>query len=68
MNRSFRRFEPQTVVHLLPPLQNPFVVPEGHTAENSLSPVEKAIEQEVFALEMGYGLLVLADKKRAGSS
>jgi flagellar biosynthesis protein FlhA len=30
------------------------------------SPVEQAIEQEVFALEMGYGLLVLADKKKGG--
>ena len=55
------------VEHLLPPLQNPHgAVPEGHGAENSLSPVEKAIEQEVFALEMGYGLLVLADKKKGG--
>lgn len=31
-----------------------------------LSPMESAIEQEVFALEMGYGLLVLADKKKGG--
>ena len=28
--------------------------------------MENAIEQEVFALEMGYGLLVLADKKKGG--
>ena len=31
-----------------------------------LSPMENAIEQEVFGLEMGYGLLVLADKKKGG--
>ena len=31
-----------------------------------LSPMESAIEQEVFGLEMGYGLLVLADKKKGG--
>ena len=30
--------------------------------------MEKAIEQEVFALEMGYGLLVMADKERVGTS
>ncbi len=30
------------------------------------SPMETAIEQEVFGLEMGYGLLVLADKKKGG--
>ena len=29
--------------------------------------MEKAIEQEVFALEMGYGLLVMADKGRVGT-
>ena len=34
--------------------------------ENQLSPMESAIEQEVFGLEMGYGLLVLADKKKGG--
>ena len=34
--------------------------------ENQLSPMENAIEQEVFGLEMGYGLLVLADKKKGG--
>ena len=28
--------------------------------------MESAIEQEVFGLEMGYGLLVLADKKKGG--
>ena len=32
----------------------------------SKSPMETAIEQEVFGLEMGYGLLVLADKKKGG--
>ena len=35
---------------------------EAHT----LSPMEQAIEQEVFGLEMGYGLLTLADKKKGG--
>ncbi len=30
------------------------------------SAMEKAIEQEVFGLEMGYGLLVLADKAKGG--
>ena len=44
----------------------PGAVQEDTNFENSLSPVEKAIEQEVFALEMGYGLLVLADKKKGG--
>ena len=34
--------------------------------EGKLSPMENAIEQEVFGLEMGYGLLVLADKKKGG--
>jgi len=34
--------------------------------EPSLSPMERAIEQEVFGLEMGYGLLVLADKAKGG--
>lgn len=34
--------------------------------ESTLSPMENAIEQEVFGLEMGYGLLVLADKKKGG--
>ena len=36
------------------------------TNEPALSPMESAIEQEVFGLEMGYGLLVLADKKKGG--
>jgi flagellar biosynthesis protein FlhA len=31
-----------------------------------LSPMEQAIEQEVFGMEMGYGLLVLADKAKGG--
>ena len=35
-------------------------------AAPSKSPMESAIEQEVFGLEMGYGLLVLADKKKGG--
>ncbi len=34
--------------------------------ESQLSPMESAINQEVFGLEMGYGLLVLADKKKGG--
>ena len=38
----------------------------GAETDKALSPVETAIEQEVFALEMGYGLLVLADKKKGG--
>ena len=38
----------------------------GVEPDKALSPVETAIEQEVFALEMGYGLLVLADKKKGG--
>ena len=38
----------------------------GEEAESQLSPMENAIEQEVFALEMGYGLLILADKKKGG--
>lgn len=35
-------------------------------ATAQLSPMENAIEQEVFGLEMGYGLLILADKKKGG--
>ena len=35
-------------------------------APSSNSSMEKAIEQEVFGLEMGYGLLVLADKGKGG--
>ena len=41
----------------------------GPTAEptpNSNTLMENAIEQEVFGLEMGYGLLVLADKGKGG--
>lgn len=38
----------------------------GEEMGPQLSPMENAIEQEVFALEMGYGLLVLADKKKGG--
>jgi len=34
--------------------------------ESVLSPMERAIEQEVFGLEMGYGLLVLAEKSKGG--
>jgi flagellar biosynthesis protein FlhA len=33
---------------------------------SKLSAMENAIEQEVFGLEMGYGLLVLADSKKGG--
>lgn len=44
--------------------------PSGSPSEDGqdgkLSPMENAIEQEVFGLEMGYGLLVLADKKKGG--
>ena len=39
---------------------SPDNVPSG------ISSMEKAIEQEVFGLEMGYGLLVLADKGKGG--
>ena len=39
----------------------------GEDKEGSkLSAMESAIEQEVFGLEMGYGLLVLADNKKGG--
>jgi flagellar biosynthesis protein FlhA len=38
----------------------------GEEGGPQLSPMENAIEQEVFGLEMGYGLLVLADKKKGG--
>ena len=38
----------------------------GEGDASQLSPMETAIEQEVFGLEMGYGLLVLADKKKGG--
>ncbi len=38
----------------------------GEEGAPQLSPMESAIEQEVFGLEMGYGLLVLADKKKGG--
>ena len=40
--------------------------PAGEEGGSRLSPMETAIEQEVFGLEMGYGLLVLADKKKGG--
>jgi flagellar biosynthesis protein FlhA len=40
--------------------------PADSAQESTLSPMENAIEQEVFGLEMGYGLLVLADKKKGG--
>lgn len=42
------------------------VAPGGEEGAPQLSPMENAIEQEVFGLEMGYGLLVLADKKKGG--
>ncbi len=40
----------------------------GNNASPSgqLSPMEQAIDQEVFGMEMGYGLLVLADKAKGG--
>ena len=38
----------------------------GAEDATALTPMESAIEQEVFGLEMGYGLLVLADKKKGG--
>ena len=41
------------------------VGPNGE-AVSEKTPMESAIEQEVFGLEMGYGLLVLADKKKGG--
>jgi len=46
------------------PVTQPGVADQGN--EPQLSPMENAIEQEVFGLEMGYGLLVLADKKKGG--
>ncbi len=53
---------------------SPKRLPAPQTGDNAtqspdasqLSPMESAIEQEVFGLEMGYGLLVLADKKKGG--
>ena len=42
------------------------VSPQVGDEATSLTPMESAIEQEVFGLEMGYGLLVLADKKKGG--
>lgn len=48
-------------------LTNPSAVPSvGAEDATALTPMESAIEQEVFGLEMGYGLLVLADKKKGG--
>ena len=48
-------------------LNNPSAVPSvGAEDATALTPMESAIEQEVFGLEMGYGLLVLADKKKGG--
>ena len=48
-------------------LPNPSEPNHANAVEGpSLSPMESAIEQEVFGLEMGYGLLVLADKKKGG--
>ncbi len=48
------------------PQQSSALNSEERQEENKLSPMENAIEQEVFGLEMGYGLLVLADKKKGG--
>ena len=57
----------------IPSSQQPGGLPQQSSANSSeggeggkLSPMENAIEQEVFGLEMGYGLLVLADKKKGG--
>jgi flagellar biosynthesis protein FlhA len=57
----------------IPSSQQPGGLPQQSSAHSSeggeggkLSPMENAIEQEVFGLEMGYGLLVLADKKKGG--
>ena len=57
----------------IPSSQQPGGLPQQSAAHSSeggeegkLSPMENAIEQEVFGLEMGYGLLVLADKKKGG--
>lgn len=64
--------EIQEIPEQLPLQNNNTQEPAGATSspnessDIALSPVEKAIEQEVFALEMGYGLLVLADKKKGG--
>ncbi len=44
---------------------NPDISNEGDQ-QPVLSPMERAIEQEVFGLEMGYGLLVLAEKSKGG--
>ena len=44
----------------------PGIASGGEGDGSQLSPMETAIEQEVFGLEMGYGLLVLADKKKGG--
>lgn len=53
-----------------PPAQPGSPIPQQGAAaqgdQPQLSPMESAIEQEVFGLEMGYGLLVLADKKKGG--
>ena len=46
--------------------QQPSALSPDGGEEGKLSPMENAIEQEVFGLEMGYGLLVLADKKKGG--
>ena len=46
--------------------QSPAGLNSDDGQEGKLSPMENAIEQEVFGLEMGYGLLVLADKKKGG--
>jgi len=40
--------------------------PSAEAIPSSNTSMEKAIEQEVFGLEMGYGLLVLADKGKGG--
>jgi flagellar biosynthesis protein FlhA len=51
-------------VPLNPQSSSPSSSPE--VVQSSNTSMEKAIEQEVFGLEMGYGLLVLADKGKGG--
>jgi len=46
--------------------QAPVSTPTNESLPSVNTSMEKAIEQEVFGLEMGYGLLVLADKGKGG--
>ena len=52
--------QPSSQANSSPGAVQPEAVPSSNTS------MEKAIEQEVFGLEMGYGLLVLADKGKGG--